>query len=60
MTPPNGSSLSHSSASWPVHGGSSSMDKIKVMDKFELVAMIVATLGIGGGLFALYVLSTQV
>ena len=36
------------------------MDKIKGMDRFELVAMIVATLGIGGGLFALYVLSTQV
>ena len=30
------------------------------MDKFELVAVSVAVLGVGGGLFALYVLSTQV
>jgi hypothetical protein len=36
------------------------MDRIKGMDRFELVAISVAVLGVGGGLFALYYLSTQV
>ena len=36
------------------------MDKIKGMDRFELVAISVAVLGVGGGLFALYHLATQI